>query len=139
MSVIQQHLLMSTQLFNTITIYTAHRDFLSSYQEFITGLIGIFTLLVKLNCQYFAQSAINIVHMIIFPLLAITEEEKMTFENEPQEFKYLAEDCCDHQKFGILKTQVSALLETLCDESPQTASYVVQHAILSIKLKISNP
>ena len=77
--------------------------------------------------------------MIIFPLLAITEEEKMTFENEPQEFKYLAEDCCDHQKFGILKTQVSALLETLCDESPQTASYVVQHAILSIKLKISNP
>jgi hypothetical protein len=49
----------------------------------------------------------------------------------------LAEDCCDHQKFGILKSEVSMFLEILCDEYEAAAQYVIQHCIISLKVRLA--
>ena len=49
-------------------------------------------------------------HIVAFPLLSITEEEQQLFAYDPAEFNNLAEDCCDKQSYGILKTEAAKLL-----------------------------
>jgi hypothetical protein len=71
--------------------------------------------MLKENREHFSHHYANLMHMIIFPLLAVTEEETELFENDPEEFNFLAEDCCDKQNYGTIKTETSRLLEAACD------------------------
>lgn len=47
------------------------------------------------------------------------------------------EDCCDHQQYGTIKSETCLLLETVCDEQKDAAEYMVQHAIISLKVKLA--
>jgi hypothetical protein len=76
-------------------------------------------------------------HLIIFPLMGVTEEEMALFEDDPEEFNSLVEDCCDHQQYGTIKSEACLLLETVCDEQKDAAEYMVQHAIISLKVKLA--
>ena len=58
------------------------------------------------------------------------------FEEDSAEFNKLAQDCCDKQTFGIMKTEAAKLLEGLCDQFSGAAEYVVQHCIISIKVRL---
>ena len=53
---------------------------------------------------YFGTICDQLLHIIVFPLLAANEEENQLFADDPEEFNSLAEDCCDRQAYGILKT-----------------------------------
>jgi hypothetical protein len=46
----------------------------------------------------------------IFPYLSVTDEEREKFEESPEDFNSLTEDCCDKQTYGILKTEAVKLL-----------------------------
>lgn len=82
----------------------------------VTELLGLLVLLVKAHRRHFQSHHATLLHQAVFPLLAATPEETQLFEDDPEEFNRLAEDCCDRQTFGVLKTEASRLLETLCDE-----------------------
>jgi hypothetical protein len=48
----------------------------------------------------------------------------------------LSEDCCDKQAYGVTKTEAARLLECLCDEYRDVGEYVVQHAVISLKVRM---
>lgn len=78
----------------------------------------------------------NMLHLIVLPLLTMDENEFHSFEHEPDEFLKLAEDCCDKQNLGELKTEAARFLETICDRNPTYYQYVVQYAILGLQARI---
>lgn len=43
-------------------------------------------------------------HIVCYPFMKSREQELYTFEESASEFNTLAEDMCDKQTFGILKT-----------------------------------
>jgi len=53
-------------------------------------LIGIIILIVKLFHKELNQTYDRLLHMIAFPLLAITEEEQQLFDDDASEFNNLA-------------------------------------------------
>jgi hypothetical protein len=65
----------------------------------------------------------------LLPLLAVSDNERHTFEEEPVEFNTLAEDCCDKQTFEILKTEAARLLEKFGDRIPNSMAYSINRAI----------
>jgi len=65
----------------------------------------------------FTEIHTQLLHAIIFPMLRMNDEEHLLFDNDPHDFNALAEDCCDHQKFKYIKTEVARLLEALSDEN----------------------
>jgi hypothetical protein len=74
--------------------------------------------------------------MISFPLLTMDQKEYRNFEDEPEEFCRLAEDCCDKQRLGELKTEAARLLETVSDRNITYSQYIVQFCCLSIQAAI---
>lgn len=60
--------------------------------------------MIKNYARHFTTICDRILHIIAFPLLAINDEEQQLFADDPVEFNNLAEDCCDRQSFGLLKT-----------------------------------
>lgn len=102
-------------MINTLTVYAAYPAHLTLYEGFVTVLIKNMNILARLNKEQFKTAYSNLLHSIIFPLLAASQEEIDLFDNDPHEFIRIAEDCCDHQKYGTLKSEVAVLLEILCD------------------------
>ena len=78
----------------------------------------------------------KLIHLVVFPLLAISEEERQLFEDDAEEFNSLAEDCCDSQNFGLMKTETARLLEAVVDEYRGMDQYTIQHCIISIRVRV---
>lgn len=72
--------------------------------------------------------------MVILPFVAITDEEREKFEESPEEFNSLAEDCCDKQTYGILKTEALKLLETFGDRVEGCMQFTINRALESLKV-----
>lgn len=48
----------------------------------------------------------------------------------------MAEDCCDKQHLGEIKTEAARLLEVVCDRSEAYARYVVQFCVVSVQAAV---
>lgn len=71
-------------IINTLTVYATHPGYLSAYEEFVTELLGILIILIKENRHLFRDQYSNLMHLIIFPLMGVTEEEMVLFEDDPE-------------------------------------------------------
>jgi hypothetical protein len=132
-----RHFSQTPYYLNTVMAFSSRRDMALVYGDFVTQLLGLVILMVKQYPRSYAEMYEQLLHKVTFPLLAITEEEHQLFADDPEEFNNLAEDCADRQSFGVLKSEAARLLETICDEYAQVDKYVVQHAIISLKVRFS--
>lgn len=121
---------------NTLTVYGGCYGQLAAFESFVTVLMKCLIALYQLSKAFFTNTNMFLLHDVVFPILRIKEEEMRLFEEDPQEFSRLAEDCCDHQKYGILKTDAAMLLEVIIDENDEAALYVLQHCIISLKVRL---
>lgn len=103
----------------------------------MTVLVKCMNMLYLLRRTVFKPLYSTLLHQAIFPLLTAKDEEIKLFDEDPEEFNRIAEDCCDHQRFGILKTDAAHLLESICDEDEEASAYVVRHCIMSLKVRLS--
>lgn len=62
------------------------------------------------------MEVIRFQNIILYPFIQVNDDEKERFEESPEEFNSLTEDCCDKQTYGILKTEAIKLLETFGDK-----------------------
>lgn len=80
-------------------------------EDLLTSLLSIiFLYFLKKPEDFVLEEVIKYQNMILLPLLTISDDEKNTFEESPVDFNTLAEDCCDKQTFGTLKTEAAKLL-----------------------------
>ena len=91
-------------------MFISYQKLCEAYEPFIIELIGITILTVKLFRSSYEENYHRMLHIVAFPLLSITEEEQQLFADDPAEFNNLAEDCCDKQSYGILKTEAAKLM-----------------------------
>ncbi len=75
-----------------------------SCEEFVNSLLSLFIFVSQQSPEIIESNWANLLHMIIFPLLTMDEKEFINFDEDPEEFCRLAEDCCDKQHLGELKT-----------------------------------
>jgi hypothetical protein len=75
-----------------------------------------------------------LIHIICFPFLKTREEEYVIFEESAVEFNSLAEDLCDKQTFGILKTEAARLLEAISDSWKDTMGAGILFCVECIKM-----
>lgn len=68
--------------------------------------------------------------------MLLDDEEIEKFEEYPDDFNSLTQDCCDKQTFGVLKTEAVKLLETIGDKVEGCHKYVFNRAIESIKISL---
>ncbi len=102
-------------------------------EPFINCLLSLFIEITQQNKQIIDTNWTNILHMIVFPLLMMDEKEFLNFDEEPEEFCRLAEDCCDKQHLGELKTEAARLLEHIADRNVAYCQYAVQFCCLSVQ------
>lgn len=127
----------SRVLMNTLAAYAGCYRQLCAFEGFVAGLVKCLVRLYGQRRDTFSPIFATLLHQAVFPLLAAKEEEARLFEEDPQEFNLLAEDCCDHQRFGVLKTDAAMLLETICDDNDEAAGYVVRHCVISLKVRLA--
>lgn len=70
-------------MINTLTVYAAYPAHLTLYEPFATVLIKNMNILVRLNKEKFDKAYSNLVHSIVFPLMAAAQEEVDLFDNDP--------------------------------------------------------
>lgn len=70
-----RHLSQLTFITNTVMAFSSHRSLCTTYDSFITSLLGVVILMVKLHPKHFATICDRLLHIIVFPLLAVTQEE----------------------------------------------------------------
>ena len=78
------------------------------------------------------QDVVTFQDVILFPLLKMQDGERNLFEESPEEFNALAEDCCDKQLSGVLKTEAAKLLEKFGDKVPGSMEYSFRRALDSL-------
>lgn len=86
--------------------------------------------------QVFANISQNLFESVLTPLLAISEEERILFEEAPIEFFSLAEDTCEAQTYESLKTEAAAMLEALADYIDGFVTIIVGLAVDSLAVHL---
>ena len=82
------------------------------------------------------ETAVSLIENEIFPFLPADDEEKVKFEESAEEYNSLAEDCCDKQTYGIMKTESVKFLEAMADAVDGCFKYILNRAIESIKINL---
>ena len=97
----------------TLAVFSPQRQAMENLgaEDLLTSLLSIiFLYFIRKPEDFVLEEVIKYQNMILFPLLTIGDDEKNTFEESPADFNSLAEDCCDKQTFGCLKTEAAKLL-----------------------------
>lgn len=120
------------RIFTTLQVMVAEIAHIETFgcEDLITTFLSICQLYVLITpTEFDLFSIITFQNNVIFPLIRADDEEREKFEESPEEFNSLAEDCCDKQTFGILKTEAVKLLETLGDKVDGSLEYSLDRAV----------
>lgn len=105
-------------------------------EDFITSLFGLLVIYVKAINEHLEEEMNILQHIVCFPFIRTRDQEMEIFEESPEEFNTLAEDFCDKQTFGILKTEAAKLLETIADYCRPAMEKSIIFCVECIKMRM---
>jgi hypothetical protein len=64
-------------------IFASYQKVCTAYEDFIVELLGITILTVKLFRSSYDHNYDRLLHIVVFPFLVITSEERQLFADDP--------------------------------------------------------
>ena len=86
-------------------------------KDLVINFLKLLRMFLCANPESFTNLWKEIFIQIVIPYIKIDSDEINIFEEYPDEFIALQEDCAEKQTFGILKTEACKLLERMADKS----------------------
>lgn len=111
--------LIMEKVMKNMFLYSSQRNNLQSHQCKDLGInfLKIMQFYVELNPTYFSNCWKELIQYCVLPLLVMTEDQMVQFEQQKEDFCTLFEDCSESQKFGIIKTEAAKLLQTISEKN----------------------